>query len=188
VVQEALVLPLLHDQHDTALFRPPAGAAGQVVQPFPRLLGPTTRWSDEVGLGQVVEHRVAADAKDVFVARCLEPVESVAAGKARIPAHAWLSAGGLLDAIEQRQQELDAARGCVRVPRAQLHADPVAGVQRGYQRMVAAHVVVAVPLRPRLVPVHFDRHRVDVDRGALLRETATVCTAADRALPRPSWR
>jgi len=165
VVQEQVLLlvgTFDDDEHDPAGVAPGFCLVGEFMQPGAALGGRPSRRSAEKRLSQQIELAVAADATDVGDSLRLERFEEGRLGEASIGTEPdpWDEGAEPLDV---GKDEVESSRSRMGVPRPEASAQEEPSQDARHQRMVAAHLVVAVVRAFRLVSMHLVGQRVQID-------------------------
>lgn len=168
VVEEEVLLlarPLQNDQHHAPRPAPRAGPVAEFMDPESPLLGRTPRGAAEEGGSEPLECGVAPDARHVADVLGLQGREEVLGRKSGVHSEPELP-GEPLQVAERGQDEIQPARGGMRVsfPKAPCQEITLLAPKHGW--MVAADPVMAIVGAAGLMPMDLDGERVQIQHEA----------------------
>ncbi len=163
-LQQQIAFAFLDDEDDPSRPVPAVGLIAQLAQPGPGLHRSAPHRADHVGLGQPVQHRVGAQPRDVIDTPGLQTRQQCGRGEPCVDAHHGDVAETLARPVDDVEDHIERALCGADIARPQPGVQHVARLgDGGDQRVVDPGIVMAIPLRLRLVAVDLDGCAVDIE-------------------------
>jgi hypothetical protein len=174
-MQQQIIGAFLNHQHHAARRWPGARLVGQVVAPFPRLVGTSAPWTQKIGHRQLLENRVTAQAAQVLDVTLFQSFQRVIVGETGIDVDPHPGPDALVEPAHQVRNPGVGVLGRACVTIAQQAADHIAGFGDGCdQRGIDPGTDMAVVGLAALVAEHLDRQAVDIQGEVLWTFTAVL--------------